>query len=169
MARFTRTSPAPFLTKTYSKYRSHVRADFEQCCAYCHRHEDWAGEEEVFEIDHFRPQDKFPHLISIYENLCWSCRACNGRKSKSHHWPTYGQLVEGSGFVDLCADDWEQHYEILPNGNLKGLTKQANYTIKMIRLNRETLVRLRRFSLAYNVSLDQEREISFPLPPLVNT
>ena len=167
MARFTHTSPVPIDTKTYSRFRPYIRADFEKCCAHCYLHEDWAGGEGVFEIDHFRPVSLFPELNCTYENLYWSCRTCNGRKGKSSHWPSDDEMLEGIGFVDLCSDDWESQYKLLLDGSLIGLTKNAKYTIKTIRLNRPFLIRLRKWAFHHNVLLDLEREASFPLPSII--
>lgn len=42
--------------------------------------------EKTFGADHYRPQQKFPHLSNIYENLYYCCNACNSRKGA--YWPT---------------------------------------------------------------------------------
>jgi hypothetical protein len=156
VARFTRTSPAPTVTGDYGAFRSYVRQDFEQCCAYCYLHERHAGGETNFELDHFCPKDKFPHLRRTFTNLYWSCSVCNGFKGKSNHWPSDELIAQGKCFVDLCKDDFETHYNILDDGTLEALTPSAEYTIDKIRLNSEHLIKIRYRLLKEGKELDKE-------------
>ncbi len=156
MARFTRTTPVPFVTKTYSKFRLYIRADFEQCCAYCYFHEFNAHGEKNFQIDHYRPKDKFPELICDFHNLYWACAVCNGIKSKSNQWPKPELLAKGICFVDLCRDTWEEHYHLHADGVLEGLTLSAKYTIEAIDLNSEYFVKKRASLLKEGKRLDTE-------------
>jgi hypothetical protein len=120
-------------------------------------HEDWAGGKGNFELDHFRPKgrDEFRHLIQHFYNLYYSCHVCN--RNKRDQWPIDEELAKGVCFVDLCRDDWEQHYELLPNGRLAPLTTAAEYTIDTVRLNSEHLVRLRGWAVREKRDLDSER------------
>ena len=156
MARFTRTSPAPKIKGDYYYYRPFVRKDFEQCCAYCYLHERHASGHENFQLDHFRPKDKFPKLQRTYENLYWSCAVCNGIFGKYNKWPSDEELVKGICFVDLCRDDFEQHYSIQVDGTLVPLTDSAAYTIEAINLNREHLKLYRAGLLKESKPLDTE-------------
>lgn len=156
MARFKRSSPAPKVKGDYPAFRPYVRQDFEQCCAYCYLHERHAGGEKNFELDHFRPLKQFPKLRRVFENLHWSCHVCNGIKSKSNHWPSDELLARGIRFVDLCEDDFDQHYQVLPDGTLNPLTLSASYTIDTIDLNSEHLRKLRAILLKEGTSLDKE-------------
>lgn len=154
MARFTRTRPAPEVKgTTYGRFRPHIRHDFEQCCAFCLFHEHWARGRDMFQIDHFRPQDKFPGLINDFHNLYYACYACNHKKS--NHWPTEEQQAQGITFVDLCHDDFQTHYQIEPNGRLIGKTEAAQYTIDTLRLNSEDLVTFRAWAIAQGYSIDK--------------
>lgn len=156
MARFTRTSPAPIVKGDYPAYRPFVRKDFEQCCAYCYLHERHAAGEFNFQLDHYRPKHLFPNLRKQFENLYWSCSVCNGIRSKYKHWPSDELLAKGICFVDLCKDDFDQHYEILPDGRLKALTPSADYTIDKINLNSDHLVKLRAILRREGTRLDAE-------------
>lgn len=158
MARFTRTRPAPVVTGPYSNFRPYVRADFEQCCAYCLLHELWGKGEEDFDIDHFRPKGKFSHLIRDFYNLYYCCKPCNSVRCKWHHWPSDELVAKGIGFVDLCRDDFGQHYTLLADGRLEPLTASARYTIDVIRLNRKPLVFMRAQMLRLGYELGESPE-----------
>jgi len=152
MARFPRTTPAPEVTGAYGAFRPYVRQDFHACCAYCLMHEFWAGGERNFELDHFQPVSLFPERERDFYNLYYACHVCN--QAKSDHWPPPTLEARGIGFVDLCADDWETHFRLLPDGNLTPLTEAARYTLLTLRLNSEHLVALRTFALRHQIPLD---------------
>ena len=158
MARFTRTFPAPKVKGGYGAFRPYVRKDFEECCAYCYLHEFHAHGKKNFQIDHYRPVDKFRHLVRVFENLYWACSVCNGFKSKSNHWPSDALLAQGICFVDLCKDNFEDHYEIEADGKLKPLTKSAEYTIDAIDLNSDHLIEYRAKLRQRNEPLDRKPE-----------
>lgn len=157
MARFQRTVPPPLLAegKDYTAFRPDVRKDFECCCAYCLRHEDWGGTAEHYELDHFRPQKPFTEHINDFYNIYYCCHRCNQRKSNT--WPTDQQQSSGYYFVDLCQDDFHQHYQLQADGRLKTLTDAAKYTEKRLRLNSDELVRQRANILKDGYALDKPR------------
>ena len=85
----------------YDRYRSCLRKDFYFRCVYCQSHETEVGPGAKyggFEIEHFRPQEKFSALAARYDNLLWACRACN--KEKRHKWPLPEEIAKGYEFVD---------------------------------------------------------------------
>jgi hypothetical protein len=150
--RFIRQMPYPCLKGDYGVYRPYLQSDFQHCCVHCYMHEDWNGGHHHFEIDHFRPKGKFKELRKVYDNLYWSCHRCN--KLKGERWPSEDKLRNGICFVDLCRDRFEDHYEILEDGTVKGKTESANYTIDMLRLNDTERVRVRLFIISHNYKLD---------------
>ena len=154
MARFRRTVPAPILAaqKNYQAYRPYVRRDFEECCAYCLRHEDWA-EAETFELDHRRPQSLFPEDKYDFYNLCYTCQRCNMRKL--HYYPDADLLAAGIGFVDYCVDDFATHFEIGANGLWVPQTDSAPFTLRILRLNSDFLVRQRLFLRDNGFAIDR--------------
>jgi len=137
MARFNREESPP----AYSDHREYVpflRKDFQFRCAYCERTEAYFGGEETFEVDHFKPEQKFPELRTAYENLYYSCRKCNGIKWKT--WPTEDQINEGTFFADPCVEDpYEAHLSERPDGGLDQLTACGAYTNRHIRLDRPSV------------------------------
>ncbi len=70
--------------------------------------EIWAGGEENFELDHFRPRSLFPDGTDDFYNLYYACHPCN--HFKGDQWPSQSLQDEGIGFVDLCGDDFSDHF-----------------------------------------------------------
>jgi hypothetical protein len=141
VAHFSRRNPSPPLQGGYQGFRAFVREDFRETCAYCLLKELFAGGQDNYEVDHFRPQSLFPDDAQNYYNLYWACHPCN--KIKRITWPSFALLERGIGFVDLCADDFELHFEELGDGRWVGKTISARYTIDALRLNRSHLVEIR--------------------------
>lgn len=156
MAYFSRSASIPRVTGDYTAFRSFVREDFRQCCAYCLLHEFWMGGEANFELDHFRPVSKFPHLVSSFYNLYYACHVCN--HTKHNHWPSEEFAQRGIQLVDLCQDEFDQHYHLHADGNLEPLTESAHYTLLLLRLNSPHLVRLRAFAMRHELPLDSVPE-----------
>lgn len=152
MAHFVRTTPAPLVAGNYAGFRIHVRQDFRRCCAYCLLHEFWAGGERNFELDHFRPVSRSPELERDFYNLYYACHVCN--QLKHDHWPEFALEQQGTGFVNLCRDDFAQHYALLDDGRLEALSPAADYTLWLLRLNSAHLVSLRSFAIRYHLPLD---------------
>jgi hypothetical protein len=142
MARFTRTTPCPKLSGGYPAFRPYVRADFERRCAYCLLEELYSGGQENYELDHFRPRSIFPELEGDFYNIYYSCHPCN--HIKHNNWPSEALQQQGIYLVDLCASDFDQHFEEKPDGVWKGHTTSGSYTIDILRLNRDHLVEIRR-------------------------
>lgn len=143
MGHFQRRASTPSSKRrTYQSYRGTVREDFRATCAYCLLEEKWAAGLENFELDHFRPRSRFPHLALDFYNLYWACHVCNRIKGAS--WPSSALQERGIGFVDLCSDDFDTHFTEQPDGIWAGRTLSATYTIDALRLNRPHLVTLRK-------------------------
>lgn len=139
---FVRRRLAPVVGKRgYQSFREHVRKDFRRTCAYCLMEEIWAAGVENFELDHFRPMSLFPELALDYYNLYWSCHVCN--QAKRSLWPSPEMMKEGHGFVDFCASTFDDHFIALENGEWQAKTLAAQFTIEMLRLNRDHLIGLR--------------------------
>lgn len=128
-------------SRGYGKAKDHLRRDFQRRCAYCLLHEEKAGGDEHFEIDHFQPKTK-GGLINDYRNLYWSCRGCN--RVKSSWWPTPQQMSLDERFADPCAEqDYGVHFEELSSGYLRELTVCGKTHLLHLRLNRPNRLRLR--------------------------
>ena len=165
MPHFVR-SPNPTVKGGYRSFRPFVRADFSSQCAYCLMSEPFAGGEENFELDHFRPKKRFPDLWNDFYNLYYSCHPCNF--TKLDHWPADELQSRGVMLVDLCKDEFATHFSAEPSGELIGLTESGKYTIHLLRLNRRHLVRLRRLLFELGLSPHKERVGEDELTSLAN-
>jgi HNH endonuclease len=141
MSHFARTKPAPLVTGGYRGFRTYVRADFCQKCAYCLIAELWAAGEQHFELDHFRPKSLFPELEQDFYNLYYACHPCN--LSKHRFWPPEDLEQRGTTFVDLCQDEFESHFRSNEDGTWSGITESGKYTVDILRLNKKHLVQVR--------------------------
>ena len=141
MSVFSRRKTAPPPAEA-SRYRSLVREDFSECCAYCLLHELLAGGASNFEMDHFRPRSRFPDLAKHYFNLYHSCHVCNQYKGAA--WPSAELAERGFGFLDFCQESFSDHFREKADGSWEPLTSLAEYTTARLRLNRPHLVEIRR-------------------------
>ena len=120
----------------YTKYKPLLRKDFYYRCAYCQHHERTIGQVASMSVDHFRPKSLFPHLRVEYTNLYYCCGECN--TYKNNKWPSQEQLDEGHCFVDVCAHEWNDHFEVRSNV-LTGITSIGRFTAEQVRLDRRKL------------------------------
>lgn len=141
MAMFARTTPAPTVSGGYRGFKPAVRTDFNSTCAYCLISELFAAGVENFELDHFFPVSRFRSKELDFYNLYYACHPCNNIKRAK--WPEDELLKQGIGFVDLCSDDFADHFRENPDGSWEGLTPSARYTIEALRLNRPHLLEIR--------------------------
>jgi hypothetical protein len=153
MSHFVRTRPAPVVQGGYQAYRPYVRQDFRASCAYCLLHELWAAGPENFELDHFFPRVRFPERVNDFYNLYYSCHPCN--HIKHDKWPSTALQAAGIGFIDLCQDEFDQHFEEREDGTWKPLNRSAAFTLEMLRLNRDQLVEMRQFLRALPREIDR--------------
>ena len=130
-------------------------------CGYC---EDSAGDE----VEHIRPKDLYPERTFVWENYLLACGQCNRSKSSRFSVIICGCLVdvtrrrnapvlrppEGSpalivprdedplAFLDLEIVDT---FMFLPREDLQGIDEErAEYTIEVLKLNRDVLLQARR-------------------------
>ena len=114
--------------KFLKEYRSKLREDFNERCGYCNAPELYFGGEGCFEIDHFAPKSKFPHLKDDYANLVYSCRPCNRAKGNKWVTPNNHPSHNGSeGFVDPCLSEFDQHLKRNKDGQIKECTPVGKY------------------------------------------
>jgi hypothetical protein len=157
---FPRTVPTR-VYKNYHDYKPLLRRDFLNRCAYCLRHEFHFGGEANGQIDHFYPAAEFkrtgqPHLSYAYSNLFWSCGECNNIKRES--WPDASEASLGFRFVDSTQEDTDEHWEVLPTGEIRALTPAGEYTIDIILLWRDDLVRWRRSIMESRQRIERLKE-----------
>lgn len=153
---FKRSVDIPKLAK-YGDYRPYLRADFLRHCAYCTGHEDEMGGEDHFEIDHHKPASRFKDLISEYTNLYYACHGCNRKGAKGENWPSRELYDAGFRFFDPVAENaYQIHMRETRAGRLIEKTNVGNYSIRILRLNRDGLVKLRTSRRAMRSALRKE-------------
>ncbi len=141
----------------YSDYRPFLREDFLCHCAYCTAHEDEWGGEDHFEIDHYRPASKFPKLINKYSNLYYCCRGCNKRGAKGDNWPSKSLSKAGFRFFNPVVENaYRVHFRETKDGLLVKKTNVGEYSINILRLNRDILIKLRRGRRSMRTTLSKE-------------
>jgi hypothetical protein len=99
----------------------------------------------IFDKDHFRPKKLFGSLANVYSNFYYCCADCNRKKGAA--WPNDDQVSNGYYFVDPCEEDpYDKHIHVRSDGTLQEQTNAGKYTIKTIRLDRDTcrIFRVRR-------------------------
>ena len=121
-----------------------VRAQFANCCAYCHSAE--ALTVVTFEIEHILPRSSSGQ--TVLENLCLACPSCNRYKADR----TTAQDPESRNEVSLFhpqRDNWASHFAWSEEATvIVGLTAIGRATIAALHMNRPQLIRVRRMWVA---------------------
>jgi len=131
----------------YSEYKDEILSDCKERCVYCditlkeHGHEG-------FSLDHFRPQEHFPHLKNTPFNLVITCSKCN--RLKSSHWPMPVVRIDSHdgniGFLDPFSCDRLEYFNVDETGEISAIKNPSTYIIQLLNLNRPSrkLVRKKR-------------------------
>src|SRR5712671_2113481 len=64
----------------YQSYRPWLRDEFSFRCVYCLLREQWGQMRGGHAIDHFLPMAQHPERANDYDNLVYTCAACNALK-----------------------------------------------------------------------------------------
>jgi hypothetical protein len=114
----------------YESYREWLRDEFTFRCAYCLTREQWWKKIRQFEIDHFRPQSIDSEGILDYDNLIYSCAACNAAKQDADL-PDPAMLaldeclrVESTGEFSPLNQDGKRIIEVLRLNNADNLSQR---------------------------------------------
>lgn len=128
--------------KDYRRYKTPLREDFKSRCGYTNCIDHWFGGKTTFQIDHFLPQSKHPHLRSEYGNLIYCCSFVNRAKSDD----------EG-GYLNPWEDNFNEHFYRTEEGEIRPKPNSdcANYMYKKLKLY------LRRYSIIWVLEQLEER------------
>ncbi len=136
--------------KDYLVYYDEISEDCIHRCIYCDIFIEEIGGEGM-QLDHFRPQKKFPGKSNDPSNLVLSCPKCNRLKSdywscaldsKSTHNGCYG-------FVEPFEENRREFFSVEESGQFASLQGPANYMIDLLLLNRCSRVQVRRKRIMY--------------------
>ena len=124
--------------------KQQVRATAKGCCEYCLSQEKFATQR--FSIEHIQPLSKGGQ--TALNNLALSCQGCNNYKYNK----TEGEDSVSDRIISLYhprQKHWQEHFNWNQDYTLIiGLTPTGRATVKVLRLNRENLVNLRRILYA---------------------
>ncbi len=123
----------------YNEFKDELRYDFFYACAYCTITETEA-QGIGFEIDHYKPREKFHQDRNKYSNLMWSCEKCNG--AKSDYFPSTEQQRKNYVVMRSDEEDPSAHYRV-EDFQLKGIDNKGEFNIERLNLNRLMLRELR--------------------------
>jgi uncharacterized protein (TIGR02646 family) len=141
---FTRRSDIPVLDN-FQEYKPYLRQDFHYVCVYCRVHENELGGPRIFTVEHYRPKDHFPYLLTDYTNLLYACAVCNSFKRED--WHDGDPLTCEKGYLDPCQHDYDMYFSYTAEHKIEGRISCARYMIKRLRLNRRQLIKLRRLRI----------------------
>ena len=143
MAILARRETPPELSR-YQGYKPYLRRDFYYSCVYCTVHENDLQGWRYFDVEHFRPKSlpQFSHLEVVYSNLLYACSICN--TYKSNDWPSDDPINDGRGYLDPCEHDYDDHFAIVSEVEIKGRSGVGQYMVEHLHLNRVQLQNLRR-------------------------
>lgn len=117
-----------------------IRAQFGDCCAYCHTAEELTV--VTFEFEHIEPRSAGGE--TVLENLCLACPACNRSKANrtTLHDSVSGQDVP---LFHPQRDAWAEHFSWSADASeIVGLTATGRATVAALHMNRSQMVRVRR-------------------------
>ena len=120
--------------------REEVSKRAEGLCEYCLSPEDFSN--STFELDHIIPTAKNGETVS--ENLAFSCSGCN--KYKSQRIDGYDEETGSNvSFYNPRKDVWREHFMWNEDfTEIIGVTAKGRVTVKVLKLNRQRVINLRR-------------------------
>jgi uncharacterized protein (TIGR02646 family) len=120
----------------YKKYKPFLAKDFNDRCGYTDCPHFWFGGTKNFQIDHFKPKSRHPHLTTTYSNLIYSCSYVNRAKSN-----------DDGNFIDPCNTDYNTHFYRDTLGNIypSPASESAKYMYKKLKLY------LKRYGIIYTI------------------
>ncbi len=121
----------------WSRVRSEIRADaqvlyeaFHGKCAYC---EAKMAHVSSPQIEHYRPQKKFPDRTFDWNNWFLSCGHCNQKK-----WVHFPDCDGQPCLIDPTAEDPSEHLDFL-DAYVLAKTNRGEETVDLVDLNRSPL------------------------------
>jgi len=125
---FRTVTPVRSCSKKFSDYHSYkpyLADDFRHKCGYTDCSEMWFGGQRTFQIDHLKPESKYPELVNEYSNLVYCCSYVNRAK-----WDD-----DSPNYLDPCDVDFNAHFERDDTGYIVSKTPQAEYMVEHMQLN----------------------------------
>ncbi|MCQ2594491.1 MAG: HNH endonuclease [Treponemataceae bacterium] len=93
-----------------------------------------------FEIDHYIPKKSFennrPELLTLYDNLVYSCKKCNIAKSNKFEGDIYSSPLDNQLFYNPSIEDFSLHFFRDSSGTISSKDAKAANMIRELRLYR---------------------------------
>ena len=128
----------------YESYREWLRDEFSFRCVYCLTREQWVLAKGAFAIDHFVPMSIDPRLAMDYENLLYSCVACNLTRGNQRIPNPLDHLLAAT--VEVQAD-----------GSMAARTTPAQEIVEALHLNDREYIFRRQQMIALLTELRKRR------------
>ncbi len=112
------------------------------CCEYCRLTE--IDELAPFHVDHIVPRKN--NGTDDLDNLCLACYMCN--LFKGSNMAAADPLTGAAAFLfNPRTQIWDDHFTINPDAALTGKTPEGRVTINVMRMNAESQVQYRQFTM----------------------
>ncbi|MBP3742935.1 MAG: HNH endonuclease [Treponema sp.] len=122
----------------YHKYKPYLKNDFSCRCAYCNLRDESVTTH--FEIDHYIPKDAFentrPELLTLYDNLVYSCKKCNQAKSSKFEGEVNSNPLDNELFYNPAVVDYNTIFYRDESGSILSDDKKGRNMIKLLKLYR---------------------------------
>jgi hypothetical protein len=117
---------------TYDGYKPWLRDEFAFRCVYCLEREMWYPDRAAsFSVEHVIPQSEDAALVCEYTNLIYACTRCNSNRREL-------------SVLDPTEVAFGEHLQPGENGLLVGATEEGEYLIRLLRLNENPSLEVRR-------------------------
>lgn len=133
-----KVGPKPVPYYNHHEIKDALERDFHGKCAYC---ESKIMYQQHGDIEHFRPKERFCHLIHDWDNLLLSCDRCNTKKRAQFPNPQ---------IINPMDENPENIFEYEKIGNIINIKSQyvrGQISISTIGLNHERITGQRKESL----------------------
>jgi hypothetical protein len=130
------------MSRISTKIREVVRDRANQCCEYCHIPEQYGR--LSFQADHIIPP--MHGGGDDIDNLAWACFRCNNRKGTNIS--TIDSITQQiTTLFHPRNENWDEHFELLPNGTIVGRTSKGRGTLKLLDINATNDVQIRQLCI----------------------
>lgn len=124
--------------KDYHSYMKYLSEDFKHRCAYCNLLDTQIT--TSYEIDHFIPEDVFknewPELGTLYANLVYSCKKCNGAKSNQYEGDITKKELKNELFYEPEKTDYDTVFYRGDDGGIYSDDEKGRDMITRLKLYR---------------------------------
>lgn len=124
--------------RNYPDYKPYLATDFQNRCAYCNLQDSRIT--TPFEVDHFIPKKEFeqdwPECETLYDNLIYSCKKCNGAKGKQFSGDISRKVIHNEDFYNPVETDYGEIFYRNDEGGIASEDKKGREMICKLKLYR---------------------------------